>query len=105
MYVTKKSHFIFCIIRVRKQILQLNTFINTALDFGTNINPSDTIIESTVNKAVTATKYTTYKSELNPRLSVHEAYTNRVYIPDCAHQAFTKVRLMSHNLKAQTDGT
>lgn len=77
-------------------------FIARALQFNNAINPLDKIIESTVNKPITATKYTTYKTELNPNLSVHEVYSGRVYIPDYMRQSFTRVRLMSHELKIET---
>ena len=54
-----------------------------------------------MNKPVTATKYHTYKTELNPDLSLHEVYSSRDYVPDYVRQAFTRIRLMSHNLKIE----
>ena len=52
-----------------------------------------------IDKPVSTTKYATYKSELNPKLNVHEIYSGHVYIPDSIRQAFTRIRLMSHSLK------
>lgn len=77
-------------------------FIQNALDFDDNINPLASTINTVVAMPNTATKYTTYKSELNPSLNVHEVYMSRVYIPDYIRQAFSRLRLMSHDLKVET---
>ena len=58
--------------------------------------------ESIRNKPNDATKFMTYRTELNPRLGTHEVYGENVYIPDYLRQAFTRVRLMSHELKVET---
>ena len=44
----------------------------------------------------------TYVSELNVSLSAHLIYKTKVYIPDHERIAFTRLRLMSHNLKIET---
>ena len=53
-------------------------------------------------KPQSATKYVTYRSKLNPSLSTHPIYTCKSHIPDYMRQAFTRIRLMSHNLKIET---
>lgn len=77
-------------------------FIRKSLEFDLHVNPLHRIIEMTVNKPDTATKYVTYKTDLNPELSVHKVYSERVYVPDYVRQAFTRLRLMSHDLKIET---
>ena len=64
-----------------------------------SLEPIRTLIR---NKPQSATKYVTYHSELNPTLTVHCIYGNNVYIPDYLRAAFTRFRLMSHNLKVET---
>ena len=49
-----------------------------------------------------ATKLVTYRTELNPDLSNHYIYTKSMYIPDYKRISFTRLRLMSHNLKVET---
>ena len=53
-------------------------------------------------KPQSATKYVTYRSKLNPSLSTHPIYTCKSHIPDYMRQAFTRIRLMSHNLRIET---
>ena len=59
-------------------------------------------IATTIRNNVTATKFQTYCSELNPELEVHDAYGKSVYIPDYVRIPFTRLRVMSHNLKIET---
>ena len=77
-------------------------FMRKALEFDRSVNPLDRLIDITVNKPETATKYVTYRTELNPELSVHKVYYERLYVPDYIRQAFTRLRLMSHELKIET---
>ena len=60
------------------------------------------IQESIRAKPNSATKFMTYRTELNPGLGVHDVYGDKVYIPDYLRQSFTRVRLMSHDLKVET---
>lgn len=64
-----------------------------------SLEPIHTLIRS---KPQSSTKYATYRSELNPTLTVHNIYDKNVYIPDYLRVAFTRFRLMSHNLKVET---
>ena len=57
---------------------------------------------TTIRNNLTATKFQTYCSELNPELEVHVAYGKSVYIPDYVRVQFTRLRVMSHNLKIET---
>ena len=77
-------------------------FLQRALQFDCNENPLIKIKESARNKPESATKYHTYRSLLNPGMSVHNVYSVNQYIPDYIRQAFSRVRLMSHNLKIET---
>ena len=46
-------------------------------------------------------KYQTYKSGLNSNLGVHNIYSDDIYIPDFTRMAFTRIRLMSHDLQIE----
>ena len=48
-----------------------------------------------------ATKFVTYCTVLNPDLSTHTAY-GKICIPDYVRVSFTRLRVMSHNLKVET---
>ena len=48
------------------------------------------------------TKFNTYVSIFNPSLTVHTIYFTDKYIPDFYRESFTRLRLMSHNLKVET---
>ena len=73
-----------------------------ALQFSCDIDPLEKITESARNKPESATKYITYKSVLNPSMIVHKVYSDIQYIPDYMRQAFSRLRLMSHDLKIET---
>ena len=60
------------------------------------------IKEIIMSKPENATKFVTYRTELNSKLTPHEVYGEKVFIPDYLRQAFTRVRLMSHDLKIET---
>ena len=77
-------------------------FIQSAIQYDDNINPLDKIINLVTNKPEDATKYQTYKSVLNSSLGVHKIYSEDIYIPDYIRVAFTRIRVMSHNLKIET---
>ena len=62
----------------------------------------ETVQESILHKPNSATKFMTYRTELNSSMDVHEIYREGIYIPDYLRQAFTRVRLMSHELKVET---
>ena len=49
-----------------------------------------------------ATKLITYRTELNPDLNTHKIYGRTVYIPDYIRVSFTRLRVMSHNLRIET---
>ena len=78
-------------------------FLQRVLQFNCDVNPLDMIKESARNKPESATKYYTYRSVLNQSMSVHTIYSdNKQYIPDYIRQAFSRLRLMSHDLKIET---
>ena len=58
--------------------------------------------EIEVRNKLNATKFQTYCTELNPNLEVHEVYRKSDYVPDYLRVYFTRLRLMSHNLKIET---
>ena len=60
------------------------------------------MVNLVINKPAEATKYETYKTSLNPSMNVHKIYSANLYIPDFLRCAFTRTRLMSHNLKVET---
>ena len=43
----------------------------------------------------------TYINELNVPLNLHPIYTTNVFIPDYLRESFSRIRLMSHNLKIE----
>ncbi|MPC54350.1 hypothetical protein E2C01_048261 [Portunus trituberculatus] len=78
-------------------------FIQSAMQYDANVNPLENVKNLfVVNKPETATKYHAYKSVLNPGLRVHSVYSDNIYIPDYTRMAFTRIRLMSHDLKIET---
>ena len=60
------------------------------------------IKEIIMSKPSSSTKFAIYRTEMNSKLSLHEVYGDRVYIPDYLRQSFTRLRLMSHELKVET---
>ena len=67
-------------------------------NIGLTLDNFRTLIE---DKPVSATKYVTYRLKLNRGLLDHRIYKGEQYIPDYKRQAFTRLRLMSHNLKVE----
>ena len=71
------------------------------------INSNDTVdslekIAVSIRNNMNATKFQTYCTELNPELNVHNVYGKLVYVPDYIRIPFTRLRVMSHNLKVET---
>ena len=79
-------------------------YIQKALQFNCDVNPLEKLLQSVRSKPESATKFHTYRTILNPCLSVHIVYTNdrHQYVPDYTRQAFSRLRLMSHDLKIET---
>ena len=77
-------------------------FLSQALRYDTNVNPLDRLRRRIMDKPQNASKFVTYRTQINPGLSVHSVYESKNYIPDYKRQAFTRLRLMSHNLKIET---
>ena len=77
-------------------------FIQSAIQYNTSANPLDCTINLVRYKPEDATEYHTYKSVLNRSLGVHSIYSDDIYIPDFTRKAFTRIRLMSHDLKIET---
>ena len=44
----------------------------------------------------------TYVNTLNATMKVHPIYTTNMFIPDYQRESFSRLRLMSHNLKIET---
>ena len=65
-------------------------------------NPYQNLVNSVYMKSNHGTKMNTYVNTLNTTMSVHPIYTTNVYIPDFQREAFTRLRLMSHNLRIET---
>ena len=65
-------------------------------------NPYQNLVNSVYMKSNHGTKMNTYVNTLNTAMSVHPIYTTNVYIPDYQREAFTRLRLMSHNLRIET---
>ena len=76
-------------------------FLKKVIDGGNDNNSLEKIVQ-VIRSKDNATKFVTYRTELNPNLSTHDIYTKSVYIPDYKRIAFTRLRLMSHNLKVET---
>lgn len=66
------------------------------------LNSSDKISNFLRERSANANKFNTYVSDFNPSLSVHKVYSTDMYVPDFHRTAFTRVRLMSHNLQVET---
>ena len=75
-------------------------FIQKAINKNENEISLDSVIHKVRQEA--GSKFKTYREVLNPNLEKHEIYNNAVYIPDYLRLQFTRLRLMSHNLKVET---
>ena len=70
-----------------------------------NRNNDDESLEKvalSVRNRPDASKFITYRTELNPELNVHNIYGKSVYIHEYLRISFTRLRLMSHNLRIET---
>ena len=94
-------HFVYNMCRVA------NTpgfrYLNESLNYQYE-NPLEKISSFVSRKANegNATKFATYINDLNPDMTVHPVYTCKEFIPDYKRMAFTRLRLMSHNLRIET---
>ena len=71
------------------------------------INGNNTVdslekVANSIRNDLTSTKLQTYCTELNPDLEVHDAYGKSTFLPDYVRVAFTRLRVMSHNLRIET---
>ena len=81
---------------------QAYRFMSRNLAYNTKCNPFFNLANVIVEKASHSTKYHTYKNELNMSLEVHPVYRTNIFIPDHERVSFSRIRLMSHNLKIET---
>ena len=77
-------------------------FLSGILEGNSELNSLQRIAREIREKSENATKLNTYVTELNPSLGVHEVYSAIQYIPDYYRVSFTRLRLMSHNLRVET---
>ena len=77
-------------------------FLSRSMQENNGDHSLEKIQESLRGKPNTATKFMIYRTELNPGLGAHEVYGGKVYIPDYLRQSFTRIRVMSHDLKVET---
>ena len=77
-------------------------FCERAVQYNIYRDPMSQIVEVVRENSETRTKLATYVNELNSALCVHQIYKTKVYIPDYERTAFTRLRLISHNLKIET---
>ena len=76
--------------------------MSKSLGYNTDIDVFVSLSNSVRVKAMQGTKFNTYMSELNISLKSHPIYVTNKYIPDYLRESFTRIRLMSHNLKIET---
>ena len=76
--------------------------ISNSLGYNKDIDILASLANSVRVKAMHGTKFNTYMSELNITLNSHPIYSTNKYIPDYLRESFTRIRLMSHNLKIET---
>ena len=72
------------------------------LQFNTDINPFFKLTNIINEKAQNGTKFNNYINQLNRSMSLHPVYTTSLFIPDYQRESFSRIRLMSHNLKIET---
>ena len=73
-----------------------------SLQFNIHSNPFSDVTSKVLDKARHATKFHTYVNELNKSTGIHPVYTTNTFIPDYHRESFSRIRLMSHNLKIET---
>lgn len=77
-------------------------FLNREISLISDNDPMEklrNILRNTPNSAI---KIRTYVNDFNPTLTVHNIYKTDKYVPDYQREAFTRLRLMSHNLRIET---
>ena len=77
-------------------------YISKCTAYNIGHNPLSDIVELIRAQCAGSTKYRTYATVLNPSLSLHPIYDTSIYIPDYQRVAFSRIRLMSHNLRIET---
>ena len=81
---------------------QHHKFLQKLTSNSPDIESLEICVNKIRNKALTFTKFVTYRTELNPELNSHPVYGKETYIPDYIRISFTRLRLMSHRLKVET---
>ena len=77
-------------------------FTSKSLVYNNNLNTFNDLLNLIHVKSLNGTKFNTYKNELNLAMTLHPVYTINIFIPDSFRESFSRVRLMSHNLKVET---
>ena len=77
-------------------------FLNSCMADNINGSSLDQLKNEIRNKPEAATKYYTYREILNKSLHMHKVYNENVYVPDYMRTAFTRLRIMSHDLRIET---
>lgn len=77
-------------------------FLSNILEQDTHPDSLQHIEDEVRLRAEHSSKFNVYLSELNPSLSVHDIYTTTKFIPDYCRVSFSRLRLMSHNLRVET---
>ena len=76
-------------------------FLQKVVNGDDNVDSLEKIAIS-IRNDINATKLQTYCRELNPELEMHDSYGKSIFIPDYVRVWFTRLRVMSHNLKVET---
>ena len=76
--------------------------LSNCLRYNFRNDPLVSLRNSISDRALQSTKFNTYMSQLNTSLSLHPIYVTQKYIPDYLRESFSRIRLMSHNLKIET---
>ena len=77
-------------------------FLSKTLQLNVEQSSIDRISNYVRDKAPNATKLNTYMRDFNPSMGTHEVYSTSKYIPDFCRESFSRLRLMSHNLRVET---
>ena len=77
-------------------------FLSNVLEQNDQANNLESVASGVRERSRSVTKINLYASEMNPSLCVHKVYSANQYIPDFCRVSFTRLRLMSHNLKVET---
>ena len=77
-------------------------FLSNVLNQNDQPKSLECIAREVRERSENATKLSIYLTDFNPSLSVHKVYSTTQYIPDFYRVSFTRLRLMSHNLRVET---